>query len=91
MSANGVGWVFTGGDDTTGVHGDRFVGVAANPHARPPLSDPEGRPNQKAEQEIKRCAGTPRVHRLPAHASLRITVDTVISTFLADALPRSAA
>ena len=34
MSANEVGWVFTGGD-CAWVHGDRFVGVAAiHTHAR---------------------------------------------------------
>lgn len=91
MSANEVGWVFTGADCATGRARRPIRRSRRNPHARPPLSDPGGRPNQKAEQEIKRCAGTPRVHRMPAHAFLQITVDTVISTFLADALPRSSA
>ena len=90
MSANEVGWAFTGADCATGctaTDSSESPQSTRTPAAKRPRRaiQPEG------EQEIKRCAGTPRVHRVPAHASRQITVDTVISTFLADALPRSSA
>ena len=68
MSANEKGWAFTGGDYAIGVHGDRFVKGVAAIHTHAAAQRPGGRPSQKAEQEIKRCAGTPRVHPARAHA-----------------------
>ena len=91
MSSNEGAELFTGGDYAMGVHGNRFVKRVAAIHTHAAAQRPEGRPNQTAEQEIQQCVGTPRVHRVPGHASLQITVGTVISAFLADALPRSAA
>ena len=83
MSANEKGWVFTGGDYAIGVHGDRFVESRRDPHARPPLSGPEGDPVRRPS----RRSSDARAHHgcIPRGLTLRlwrVSSDTQADAFL---------